>query len=84
MSDALCPIFQIILPFTLAFLFLLSYAYDLDPLMVFWGVSETVRARRSLYANGCRLNLRHSSRANTDHLPHSAHSRALRQEAAHW
>jgi predicted transcriptional regulator len=33
---------QIILPYTLAFLLILSYAYDLDPLMVFWGVSETV------------------------------------------
>ena len=23
---------------------MLSYAYDLDPVMAFWGVSETVRA----------------------------------------
>lgn len=56
MSDRLLDLPQIILPFTLAFLFLLSYAYDLDPLMVFWGVSETVRSHRILLCT--RLSLR--------------------------
>lgn len=45
-DDSLLSLFcrtQVILPFSIASLFLLSYAYDLDPFMVFWGVSETVR-----------------------------------------
>merc|ERR1712093_459582 len=35
----------VIIPFSIAFLFLLSYAYDLDPLLVFWGASETTAFR---------------------------------------
>lgn len=34
---------QIILPFTVAILNILAHSYDLDPIMVFMGVSETVR-----------------------------------------
>lgn len=52
MLIALSGLIQIILPFSLAFLCIISYAYDLDPLMVFWGVSETVSIFMTSYLGG--------------------------------
>lgn len=38
----LWPLAQIILPFTVAIISLVAHSYDLDPLLVFMGLSETV------------------------------------------
>lgn len=34
---------QVILPFTVSIMYLVAWSYDLDPLLVFMGLSETVR-----------------------------------------
>ena len=67
---------QIILPFTLAFLFIMSYAYDLDPLLVFWGVSETVSAVY-LWSQYPEL-----IGSRSDHLSNPARSGTVCQEAS--
>ena len=43
---------QIILPFTFAILNIVSHSYDLDPMMVFMGLSETVSTRFLLHLFG--------------------------------
>lgn len=69
---------KVLLPFSIAFLFILSYAYDLDPLMVFWGVSETVRNSRSICGR------QHAEMLIADRFPYATHQRAIRQEIANW
>lgn len=43
-----CTPRQVILPFTVAVVNIVAHAYDLDPLMVFMGLTETVRRPLSL------------------------------------
>lgn len=90
------PPTQIILPFTVAIINLVAHSYDLDPLLVFMGLSETVSRWCSLYP--CRTPLFRCQGDRTyqfqstdaplslepllDPLPHHRHSRALCSQAA--
>lgn len=60
-----------IIPFTVAIVCILSHTYDLDPVLVFFGVSETVRHRS------------YGDADSADAVPDNQDPRALRPQAAH-
>lgn len=66
---------QIILPFTVAILNILAHSYDLDPIMVFMGVSETVRSVSAYYSSVADPVL-------ADSVQDNRHPRAVRSQAS--